>query len=159
MRSGSRQRGTVLVLCITLVTLLSLLGISALQASTQQQRMAANQLAMMRAFESAERLLLVGEARLPGVALCGFCLPPPYPRGQASPGVHWSEGHLGLYAIQNLGESTKAAQMPAGLTVTLFRVTAVGLERNSRVMLESIYAWPAASSEIQPRRIAWRQVL
>lgn len=159
MRAGVRQRGTVLVLCLTLVTLLSLLGISALQAATQQQRMAANQLAVMRAFESAERLLLVGEARLPGVARCGFCLPPPYARGQASPGVQWVEGHSGLYAVQNLGESTKAAHMPDGVTVTLFRVTAVGLERNSRVVLESIYAWPDAPSGIQPRRIAWRQVL
>lgn len=164
MMAGTRQRGTVLVLCITLVTLLGLLGMSAIQVATQQQRMAANQLAAMRAFETAERLLRVGEARSSSVALCHFCMPPPHvdrisAPGQADPFIQWHADGSGLYAIQNLGLSHKAAHMPADLPVTLFRVTAIGLERQSRVVLESVYAWPGAASGIAPRRIAWRQVI
>lgn len=164
MMIGNRQHGTVLVLCITLVTLLGLIGMSAIQVATQQQRMSTNQLAAMQAFEAAERLLRVGESRSSGVALCNFCLPPPQVErinmpGQAGPDVHWQAGESGLYAIQNLGVSTQAAHMPADLPVTLFRVTAIGLERHSRVVLESVYAWPDAASGIAPRRIAWRQVI
>lgn len=163
MTGDARQRGTVLVLCITLVTLLGLLGMSALQAAIQQQRMAGNQLLAMQAFESAERLLLLGEARLSGANACGFCLPPSdveqvVAAGPGSSGVDWWSSGAGLYAVQHLGVSTSAARMPVDLPVTLFRVTAIGLERQARVVLESVYALPSPTSEVPPRRIAWRQV-
>ena len=36
--SRAKQAGTVLMLCLTLMVLLGLLGLSAMQAATQQQR-------------------------------------------------------------------------------------------------------------------------
>lgn len=168
-RRAAKQHGNVLLLCMTLLMLLGLLGMSAMQSAIQQQRMASNLLASMRAFESAERLLRVGEARLPGAAIgaCGFCLPPPEAEWVQADGIRhasggsglaWQRGDAGLYLVQNLGPSNRARGMPEDLSVTLFRITAIGLEGESRVVLESTFAWPEFPGDVPARRIAWRQI-
>lgn len=168
--SRAKQAGTVLMLCLTLMVLLGLLGLSAMQAATQQQRMASNLLGSIQAFEAAEQLLRVGEAHLSvGVPeACGFCLPPPeaqwvasagsYRGERGSSGLPWQRGPAGFYLIQNLGLSTLALGMPEDVRVTLVRITAIGLERELRVVLESTFAWPDPASRIAARRVAWRQV-
>lgn len=168
-RRAARQHGNVLLLCMTLLMLLGLLGMSAMQGAIQQQRLASNLLASMRALESAERLLRVGEARLPGPAtdICDFCLPPPEAewvraagihRGSGSSGLVWQRGDDGFYLLQNLGPGNRARGMPEELSVTLFRITAIGLEGESRVVLESTFAWPELPGDVPARRIAWRQI-
>lgn len=168
-RRAAKQHGNVLLLCMTLLMLLGLLGLSAMQGAIQQQRMASHLLASMRAFESAERLLRVGEARLPGAVIgsCGVCLPPPEAEWVQAAGIHhggggsglvWQRGDAGLYLIQNLGPSNRARGMPEELSVTLFRITAIGLEGESRVVLESTFAWPELRGDVPARRIAWRQI-
>lgn len=169
-RRAAKQHGNVLLLCMTLLMLLGLLGMSAMQGAIQQQRMVSNLLASMRAFESAERLLRTGEVRLSGSApgSCGFCLPPPEVEWVRAPGIHqgsdggsglaWQREESGLYLIQNLGPSNLARGMPEELSVTLFRITAIGLEGESRVVLESTYAWPESPGDVPARRIAWRQI-
>lgn len=160
------QCGTVLLICMTLLMLLGLFGLSAMQVATQQQRMSTNLQTSLRAFEAAESLLRQAEARLPavGIAPCGFCLPPPeaewirpgLPPGGS--GLRWQTADSGLYLVQNLGQNKAATHMPENLTVTLYRVTAVGLEREARVVLESVFAWPELSGDVPARRIVWRQI-
>lgn len=165
MKRGG-QRGTVLLICMTLLMLLGLFGLSAMQVATQQQRMSTNLQASLRAFEAAESLLRQAEGRLPAIgnAPCSFCLPPPEAewvrpgRPPGGSGLSWQTAESGLYLVQNLGQNKAATQMPEGLAVTLYRVTAVGLEREARVVLESIFAWPELPGDVPARRIAWRQV-
>ena len=153
-------------MCMVLLMLLGLFGLSAMQAATQQQRMSASLLASLRAFEVAEGLLRQGEARLPVLdsVPCHFCLPPPEAewirpdRLSGDSGLNWQAEGSGLYLIQNLGQNNVATNMPKDLTVTLYRVTAVGLEREARVVLESIFAWPELPGDVPARRIAWRQI-
>ena len=91
-------------------------------------------------------------------------LPPPEAewvrpgRPPGGSGLSWQTAESGLYLVQNLGQNKSATQMPEGLAVTLYRVTAVGLEREARVVLESIFAWPELPGDVPARRIAWRQV-
>lgn len=165
MRRG-KQRGAVLLLCMTLLMLLGIFGLSAMQAATQQQRMVNNLLASVRAFESAQALLRLGEARLPdsGGLRCSFCLPPPEAewilpgRSPGGSGLDWQHEDSGLYLIQNLGPSTVAAGVAENQTATLYRVTAVGLESDVRVVLESIHARVESLPDGMSRRIAWRQI-
>lgn len=161
-----RQGGTVLLVSMTFLMLLGMFGLSAMQAATQQQRMSANLQTSLRAFEAAEGLLRQAESRLPAVASapCSYCLPPAEAewvrpdRPAGGSGLIWQVENSGLYLIQNLGQSKFAAHMPKDLSVTLYRVTAVGLEREARVVLESIFAWPELPGDVPARRIAWRQV-
>ncbi len=57
--------------------------------------------------------------------------------------------------LQNLGVSKRAAHMPEGQPVRLFRITAVSKQSRSRHVLEAVYA--VAGNQTQ--RITWRQRL
>lgn len=131
----------MLVLSMVLLALLGVLGLLALQASTQQTRMASNLQTSLQAFETAENLLSIAEARLPGATAAG-----------------WQQVGTGRYLIQTLGQTDRAAGMPEKLPVTLFRITAVAEERHVRVALESVVAWPLSPDLAHPRRILWRQL-
>ncbi|MBV6289956.1 pilus assembly PilX family protein [Pseudomonas aegrilactucae] len=167
------QGGMVLLVSLVLMLLLALLGMSALHGATLQARMTGNLEAALQAFESAEATLRAGEARvLAGHAPplpCVYCLPPPeaaqvraggvHAGGGASSGLAWQVYERGFYLIQPLGESNRAAHMPDGLPVRLYRITAVGRQRQARVVLESVHAQPLAPGEQAARRILWRQIL
>ncbi|MDG9884943.1 PilX N-terminal domain-containing pilus assembly protein [Pseudomonas sp. GD04058] len=135
------QRGAVLALVMILLVLLGILGCFAIQASTQQTRIASNLLASIQAFETAEDLLSTAEARLGGTPPSG-----------------WQQVGTGRYLIQNLGQTSKAVGVPAGLPVTLFRITASAEERQARITLESVVAWPLSPDHGPARRILWRQL-
>lgn len=63
--TASRQAGAALVMGMVLLTLLSLLGLTALGTGVMEQRMAANARDRIRAFEAAEAGLRACEARVP----------------------------------------------------------------------------------------------
>lgn len=63
-RAQQRQRGIALAVALVFLLLLSLLGVSAMQTSTLQERMAGNERDRGVAFEAAEAGLRVGEAEL-----------------------------------------------------------------------------------------------
>ena len=58
------QRGATLVIALVFLLLLTLIGVTAMQTSTMQERMTGNTLDINRAFQSAEAALRTGEAYL-----------------------------------------------------------------------------------------------
>lgn len=127
----SRQRGVVLLLALVLSMLLGLL-----------------------ALEEAEAALHAGARELerapPGS--CNACLPPARPYDLVG---QWQASQTGYFHLQNLGVSKRAAHMPEGQPVTLFRITAVSKQTQSRHVLEAVYAVAAGTTQ----RITWRQRL
>ncbi|MCE5985239.1 pilus assembly PilX family protein [Pseudomonas sp. LF19] len=166
-RPGS-QRGVILLISLVLLGLLGLLGISAMVSATLQERMAGNLLAVLQSFEHAEQALLLGESDVSGAQPCTYCLPPPEAgrvraagvyRGEGpTSGLSWQRGASGFYLVQNLGQSTRAAHLPANLAATLYRITAVSHGGAGRSVLESVYAQAVEEGAHQPRRILWRQI-
>lgn len=168
-----RQAGMALLVSLVLMLLLALLGMSALHGATLQARMAGNLGVALQAFEAAEATLREGEAHVLGGPApplpCGYCLPPPEAARVSAAGVHagqgassglaWQAHGGGFYLIQRLGDSTRAAGVPDGLPVRLYRITAVGTQRQARVVLESVHAQALAPAELSARRIMWRQIL
>ncbi|MDD1017000.1 pilus assembly PilX family protein [Pseudomonas rubra] len=158
----------ILLISLVLLGLLGVLGISAMVSATLQVRMAGNLVAAMQNFEHAEQTLLLGEAQVVRALPCTYCLPPPEAgrvraagvyRGEgASSGLSWHGASSGFYLVQNLGQSTHAAQLPANLAVTLYRITAVSHGGAGRSVLESVYAQAEDEGAHPPRRILWRQL-
>ncbi|MCX7672293.1 MAG: PilX N-terminal domain-containing pilus assembly protein [Thiobacillaceae bacterium] len=62
-----RQHGAALVMGLLMLSLLSLLGLSAMGTGALEARMAANSRDRLRAFEAAEAALRACEARLPAL--------------------------------------------------------------------------------------------
>ncbi|BBH44176.1 hypothetical protein [Pseudomonas sp. KU43P] len=151
------QRGMVLLLALVLSVFLSLLAASALRDALVDTRMTGAMRDGLFAFEQAEVALLAGAEVLqrapPGP--CQSCLPPPRPHALQGP---WQSTQGGYYQLQNLGVTDKAAHMPEGEQVTLYRVTAVSKQLAARQVLEAVYAMPTAQARA-PQRILWRQRL
>lgn len=166
------QRGMALLVCLVLMLLCGLLGVSVLHSAALQARMAGNLVMALQAFEAAEATLRLAEARVlaglepPGP--CVYCLPPPEaPRVRAagvqggagpSSGLGWQAQGPGFFLVQNLGRSSRPARLPDDLEVQLLRVTAVGRQQQARVVLESVLAQPVVSAEWSAQRILWRQI-
>lgn len=72
MRSPRGQQGIVLVVCLLLLLVLTLIGLTATRSTTLQQRMAANQYGRQMAFQAAEAGLRAGENYLESVSLADF---------------------------------------------------------------------------------------
>ncbi|MCP3752266.1 pilus assembly protein PilX [Pseudomonas sp. SBB6] len=167
MARPGNQRGVILLISLVLLGLLGLLGISAMVSATLQERMAGNLLATLQSFEQAEQTLLLGESAVSLALPCTYCLPPPEAarvraagvyRGEGpTSGLSWQRGASGFYLVQNLGQSTRAAHLPANLAATLYRITAVSHGGAGRSVLESVYAQAVEAGTHQPRRILWRQ--
>lgn len=163
-----RQRGLVLLISQVLVLLLGLLGVSVMGSATRQERMAGNLTSTLQGLEQAQQVLRWGEAWLQGQEwpLCEVCLPPPEAGrvtaagvyAGTSSGLYWQAGAGGFYLVQSLGPSTRAAQMPAGVAVNLYRITAVSRHGAARSVLESVIAQPVGPGPQQWHRILWRQV-
>jgi len=149
-----RQRGVVLLLALVLSLLLGLLAASALREALVETRMAGYMRDGLLAFEEAEAALQAGEGELKRAPpdRCTACLPPARPHDLAG---QWQGTQSGYFHVQNLGTSTCAAHMPDELLVTLFRVTAVSKQTQSRHVLEAVYAVAGDTT----RRITWRQRL
>ncbi|MFF7064224.1 hypothetical protein [Pseudomonas sp. NPDC008258] len=150
----SRQRGVVLLLALVLSMLLGLLAASAMRDALVETRMAGYLSDGLLALEEAEAALQAGARefeRAPPDA-CGACLPPARPHDLAGP---WQRTPTGYFHLQNLGISKRAAHVPEGQPVTLFRITAVSKQAQPRHVLEAVYAVADGTT----RRISWRQRL
>ncbi|MBF8669610.1 hypothetical protein IR012_08550 [Pseudomonas putida] len=150
----SRQRGIVLLLALVLSMLLGLLAASALRDALAQTRMTGYLSEGLLALEQAEATLLAGAGELERAPPdpCKACPPPARPHDLSG---QWQRTPTGYFHLQNLGTSEYAAHMPEGQQVTLYRVTAVSLQTQSRHVLEAVYAM----GDDTTRRIAWRQRL
>lgn len=149
-----RQRGVVLLLALVLSLLLGLLTASALREAVVETRMVGDMQDGLLALEEAEATLQAGASELDRAPPdpCTACLPPTRPHDLLG---QWQHTKSGYFHIQNLGPSTRAAHMPEGQQVTLYRVTAVSLQTQSRHVLEAVYAVAGDTT----RRITWRQRL
>lgn len=155
----SRQKGVILLASLVLMLMLGLLSASALQGALLQARMASNLVQSLRGMEKAEATMAEGEARLLQAqpAACTLCQPPASPHDEAThAGQPWHSAREGVYLLQNLGPSMRAAHVPGGRMVNLFRVTAVSRTIPGRQVLESIVALEEGRA---PLRIMWRQRL
>ncbi len=153
----SAQRGMVLLLALVLSLLLGLFSISALRDTLQQIALAGSALEAARAFEEAEASLLAGALlALAPPSPCQVCAPPPAPHDLIDGQPPWQASEHGFFLLQQLGVSTRAAHMPEGARVVLFRITAVSRQARARQVLEAIYAVESGQAQA-PRRIAWRQ--
>lgn len=150
----NRQRGVVLLLALMLSMLLGLIAASALRDALIETRLAGYLRDGLVAFEQAEAALQAGQGELRRAPpeRCSQCLPPARPHELAG---HWQRTQSGFFHLQHLGTSDRAAHMPEGQQVTLYRVTAVSRQAAPRHVLEAVYA--VAGDTI--RRITWRQRL
>jgi len=134
-----------------------LLAASALRDALIETRMTGAMTDGLQAFEDAEAVLLAGVEALqrspPGP--CSDCGPPPNPHDLHG---RWQYHERGYFHVQNLGVTDRAANMPMGEQVTLYRITAVSQPRAARQVLEAVYAVPTAQLQA-PQRILWRQRL
>lgn len=155
-----RQRGMALLISLVLSLLLGLLAASALREAIQQARLAGQLLASARALEQAEATLIDGAAllTLTPPAPCQACMPPADPHDLAGGQGTWQNLASGYALLQNLGQSNRAAQMPEGEPVTLYRVTAVSQQTAARHVLEAVYALPSDPDQAL-QRVLWRQRL
>ena len=154
----SSQKGMVLVVSLIFLLLLTLLGVSAMQNATMQEKMASSVMVRNQSFQFAEAALRLGETAVQQKNLVpakcnsnATCAPPPesvnYPNpgSNSASGVTWVRaGESAVYALQNIGTTTTPINRPptcsANSTVTLYRVTASAQQGNSITVLESIYA-------------------
>ncbi len=106
-----------------------------------------------QSFQAAEAVLRVGES---AVQLDSYSLPvcsgtlrcaPPAESStskaagfNSTSGVTWIAAGAGFYGCRNSGTSLAAVNVPSNTSVTLYRVTAVGIAGSSRSVVESIYA-------------------
>ncbi|AGZ37171.1 MULTISPECIES: hypothetical protein [Pseudomonas] len=152
-----RQRGMVLLLALVLSLLLALIAASALRDALLETRMTGYLRDGLQALEQVETTLQFAEAELERAppALCKDCQPPSRPHELQGA---WQGTESGYFQLQNLGASTRAAHRAEGEEVTLYRVTAVSRQSESRQVVEAVYAVPAAHGQVA-QRILWRQRL
>jgi len=147
------QRGMALLVSLVFLLLLTLIGISSMQNATLQEKMAGSLSLRNQSFQAAEAVLRVGES---AVQLDSYSLPvcsgpfrgaPPAETTtlkaagfNSTSGVTWIAAGAGFYGVQNIGTSLAAVNVPSNTSVTLYRVTAVGIAGSSRSVVESIYA-------------------
>lgn len=72
MRYPARQRGAVLIISLIILIVLTILGVTAMQSTTLEEKMAGNMRERDIAFQSAEAALREGESFLENVALPDF---------------------------------------------------------------------------------------
>jgi len=150
---STSQRGMALLISLVFLLLLTLIGISSMQNATLQEKMAGSVSLRNQSFQSAEATLRVGESAvqldsysLPVCATTTQCAPPAESSlvtaagANATSGVTWIAAGTGFYAVQNIGTTLTAVNVPSNTSATLYRVTAVGIAGSTRSVVESIYA-------------------
>lgn len=167
LAGAPRQRGMSLLISLIMLLLLTLIGISSMQNATLQEKMSTSVVSRNQSFQIAENVLRVGEAivapttyTLTKCASTAACAPPNdassvIAASTGNNGVVWyaytSGSNTGFYAIQNIGTTAAPVNAPDGCyatyngtttysTVTLYRITGVGVFGTNRSIVESIYA-------------------
>lgn len=155
LRPPAQQRGMALIVCLIMLLLLTMVGVSSMQNATLQEKMAGSVKFRNESFQAAELALRVGEN---AVAASSFvlgpcadenCLPPPATdygarttAGSGSRNITWVAAGTSLYGVQNIGTTTAPVNPPTGCTsqsTTLYRITAIGFSGTSRSVVESVY--------------------
>lgn len=150
------QQGMALLVSLVFLLLLTLIGISSMQNATLQEKMASSVTLRNQSFQLAEATLRIGESAVQlatyTLADCGTlaqCAPPTESLTLTGAGVdpnsgsrvNWIAAGGGFYGVQKLGTTTYAVNVPLNASVTLYRITAVGIVGNNvRSVVESIYA-------------------
>lgn len=160
---SAQQRGMALLVSLVMLLLLTLIGVSSMQNATLQEKMATSVMSRNQSFQVAEAALRVGENTVSPTTYTltkcnsvATCAPPPdstlvVSAGTGSNGVTWYASGTGFYAIQNIGTTASPVNAPSGCyatssgitsyqTVTLYRITGVGIYGGNRSVVESIYA-------------------
>lgn len=147
------ERGMALFVSLIFLLLLTIVGVAAMQNATLQEKMAGNTKLKNESFQYAEAGLRAGEAVVRGNTSIQGCAAAPDSQGPdlsvpitASASVAcgvWVEGDDGNshYWVEKLTTSAAAWGVPAGTSVTLYRVTATATVGNSTSTVESIYAF------------------
>jgi len=152
LRSGP-QRGMALLISLIFLLLLTLVGISSMRNAMLQEKMAGSVTFRNTSFQTAEAALRTGESAVQQstyvLAVCASnltCAPPAESATvsaagtNSTSGVTWIAAGNGFYGVQNLGTTVSAVNLPSNTSATLYRVTAVAINGNSRSIVESIYA-------------------
>ncbi|MDR6961990.1 type IV pilus assembly protein PilX [Pseudomonas brassicacearum] len=149
-----RQRGMALLVSLVFLLLLTLIGLSSMQSATLQEKMTSSVMLRNQSFQIAEAALRMGESAvqvetysLPVCTTTSQCAPPPESATvnaagrYSSSGVTWVAAAGGFYAVQNIGTTLAAVNVPSNTSATLYRITAVAVVgNNQRSVVESIYA-------------------
>ncbi len=149
----TRQRGVVLIVALVVLLILSMLGISGMQGTIMEERMAGNMADRNLAFQAAEAALRAGESAFAGGAAPGFdVVSDPAPAGLYETSV-WSsidtvDLTTSLAGLSTAPEYILETQQPwppldasKALPPPLVKVSARAVGRNgtSEVVLQSIY--------------------
>lgn len=150
-----QQGGMALIVCLIMLLLLTMVGVSSMQNATLQEKMAGSVKFRNESFQNAEAALRVGEN---AVAVSTFnqdvcsnfastdCEPPASSLTQTtagtSGGVTWIATGTSLYAVQKIGSTATPVNAPQKCEggAVLYRITAIGFSGTSRSVVESIYA-------------------
>lgn len=160
---SARQRGSALLVSLVFLLLLTMIGVSSIQDSTLQERMAGNNRDQGVAFQAAEAALRAGEKYLQGAVIGPFlnsqnsqglyvwnhAIPADWKSTSKSGWIVMSENSLGgvssqpNYVIEELsgsGQTSLATDEPLEV-ISTYRITArgYGVSADSRSVLQSTY--------------------
>jgi len=161
---AASQRGSALIIALVFLLIMTLIGVSAMQGTTQQEGMAGNARQRNLAFQAAEAAVRSGEQTLEVSGPTAVTLPTSFVPPATDPGAFWmdydwsqSQPYNGAldatlsepprYVIEppiamTIVDDTSAALGPIRtVPVTLYRVTArgVGGTANAVVILQTVY--------------------
>ncbi len=167
LSSAHDSRGAVLVVGLIFLVLLMLIGVTAYNMSTQEERQAGNARDRIRAIEGAEYALRVCEAQLTGAVAPNFTVAgtggyyvsgPADPELYQKPGFSWTASPTYTVTDPQFNRTLKcvfeqlqgAPVTPSGrsiraelpqITGTVYRITArgVGVNSNTVSILQSYY--------------------
>lgn len=97
--SISKERGVVLVISLVFLALMTIVGVTAMQGTVQEEKMSNNASQRSKAFQNAEASLRAGENYLTGATLAAFNglttpgLIQPVAVGECDIVTYWSEGY------------------------------------------------------------------
>lgn len=162
----NNQKGAALIICMILLLVMTILGVSTITSTTMEEKMAGNIRNRHMSFQAAEAALRAGETIAGNIAAGtnfngtnGL-----YPRSQAgdtnypiwdqASGINWQDADAidGLvqapqYIVENFGTAPRdndcmlEVPLPPGCLLPVYRVTAQGwgLNINGYTMLQSTY--------------------
>lgn len=165
-RLWQRQTGSALIVSLVFLLLLTLIGVSSITSSANQERMAANLKLKNDSLQAAEAGLRLVHRELAAAAQANKPLPTPCRQAQCTlpdalfdiesdgaPGPGWvripastATNHMQVwYRITALGESlapanTLVTEEPYEGPGNLYRIVVVSFSGATRTVLESVYA-------------------
>lgn len=152
MKTMTRQTQSGMALFVSLIflLLLTIVGVAAMQNASLQEKMAGNAKLKNESFQYAEAGLREGEAVVRNDLELADCTQAVNSQGPDTTTVTAGTGNCDVWRasadgsshfyIEMLNTSAAAMGVPAGTSVTLYRVTAVATVGNATTALESIYA-------------------